>query len=461
MKARLRTSIGQQLVMTPQLHQSIRLLQMSNAELQLEITAAIESNPLLDWAENQSSETSEAAETEVETEDWQAKESAWDINGSKSNENDDNNPAERLTNENTLTDHLLWQLRLSPLSARDYQIGTVLIDAIEEDGYLREPLSTLTATITPLSVDESELLPVLRHIQSFDPTGVAARSLAECLTLQLKSLREAIPGRTLALQIVNSPLLEQLPRSGVTGLARELKRPSQDVQQAVELIRGLDPRPGKKIGDLEVGTYVIPDCVIWRQHGLWQATLLGHGFPQVVLHRGYEQLINRCNDANASYLRNQLQEARWLLKGLEARGETLLKVVNSLIRHQAGFLEFGQHALRPLTIRELATELALHESTVSRAIAGKYVRTPRGTLPLRTFFASGISTDNGGETSSSAIQAIIRRLIETENPRKPLSDAKLAELLKTSGIPVARRTIAKYRDAMNISASHERVRVLG
>lgn len=207
-----------------------------------------------------------------------------------------------------------------------------------------------------------------------------------------------------------------MPRSGVTGLARELKRPSQDVQQAVELIRGLDPRPGKKIGDLEVGTYVIPDCVIWRQHGLWQATLLGHGFPQVVLHRGYEQLINRCNDANASYLRNQLQEARWLLKGLEARGETLLKVVNSLIRHQAGFLEFGQHALRPLTIRELATELALHESTVSRAIAGKYVRTPRGTLALRTFFASGISTDNGGETSSSAIQAIIRRLIETENP---------------------------------------------
>ncbi len=196
--------------MTPQLHQSIRLLQMSNAELQLEITAAIESNPLLDWAENQSSETSEATEREVETEDWQAKESAWDINGSKSNENDDNNPAERLTTGNTLTDHLLWQLHLSPLSARDCQIGTVLIDAIEEDGYLRELLSTLTATLAPLSVDESELLPVLRHIQSFDPSGVAARSLAECLTLQLKSLREADTRRTLALQIVNSPLLEQI-----------------------------------------------------------------------------------------------------------------------------------------------------------------------------------------------------------------------------------------------------------
>ncbi|HHW4682530.1 MAG TPA: RNA polymerase factor sigma-54, partial [Xylella sp.] len=436
MKARLQTSIGQQLVMTPQLRQAIRLLQMSNTELELEITAAIERNPLLDWAENQSQDTS--TETETETKDWHTQESTWNINSSKDHANDNDNPVERLTAKHTLTDHLLWQLHLSPLSARDYQIGTVLIDALEEDGYLREPLSTLASTLSALSVDETELLPVLQQIQSFDPTGVAARSLGECLALQLRSLGEKIPGRTLALHIVNSPLLEQLPRIGIAGLARELKQRLEEIEQAVQLIRRLDPRPGKKIGDFKAGSYIVPDCVIWRERGLWRATLSARALPQVVIHHGYEQLINRCDGTDASYLRNQLQEARWLLKGVEARGATLLKVVNSLLRHQTGFLEFGERALRPLTIRELAIELDLHESTVSRAIAGKYVRTPRGTLPLRAFFASGIGTDSGGETSNSAIQAMIRLLIENENPLKPLSDAKLAELLKASGIPVAR-----------------------
>jgi RNA polymerase sigma-54 factor len=205
---------------------------------------------------------------------------------------------------------------------------------------------------------------------------------------------------------------------------------------------------------------VVPDCVIWRQRGIWRCALAGHAGPRVVIHRGYEQLIRRCGDADASYLRAQLQEARWLLKSLEARGETLLRVVGSLLHHQAGFLEFGEQALRPLTLREIASELDLHESTISRAIARKYVRTPRGTLPLRAFFASGIDTEGGGEASSTAIQSMIRNLIDGENPRKPLSDAKLAELLKTSGIPVARRTVAKYREAMNISASHERVRIV-
>ncbi|RBC43687.1 RNA polymerase factor sigma-54, partial [Xanthomonas oryzae pv. oryzae] len=181
--------------------------------------------------------------------------------------------------------------------------------------------------------------------------------------------------------------------------------------------------------------------------------------PKVTIHRGYENLIRSCGESDAGYLRGQLQEARWLLKSLEARGETLLRVVRCLLQHQAGFLEFGAQALRPLTLREIAGELGLHESTISRAISRKYVRTPRGTIALRSFFASGIDTDSGGEASSTAIQAMIRRLIDAENPRKPLSDAKLADLLKTSGVPVARRTVAKYREAMNISASHERVRI--
>jgi RNA polymerase sigma-54 factor len=266
------------------------------------------------------------------------------------------------------------------------------------------------------------------------------------------------PGLALARTIANGPL-EKLPRSGIAGIAHDLKRPASAVETAVNLLRSLDPRPGKQIGELSADTYVVPDCVVWRQRGVWHAALAGHARPKVTIHRGYEQLIRQCGESDAGYLRGQLQEARWLLKSLEARGETLLKVTRCLLRQQAGFLEFGEQALRPLTLREIAGELGLHESTISRAIARKYVRTPRGTIPLRAFFASGIDTDSGGEASSTAIQAMLRRLIDAENPRKPLSDAKLAELLKGAGVPVARRTVAKYREAMNISASHERVRI--
>ena len=221
-------------------------------------------------------------------------------------------------------------------------------------------------------------------------------------------------------------------------------------------------RPGAPVhdlGEVDPDNYVIPDCVVWRQRGVWKVALAQQAMPRVSIHRGYEQMIRRCGESDAGYLRTQLQEARWLLKSLEARGETLLKVMRCLLKVQSGFLEFGEQALRPLTLREIAGEIGLHESTVSRAIARKYVRTPRGTLPLKAFFASGIDTEGGGEASSTAIQSMIRRLIDAENPRKPLSDAKLAELLKQSGVPVARRTVAKYREAMNFPASHERVRI--
>src|SRR5690606_25950843 len=271
-------------------------------------------------------------------------------------------------------------------------------------------------------------------------------------------LPECTPGRALALRIVAAPL-ERLPKIGTEGLAQELRAPPCAAEQAVQLVRSLDPRPGKRIAELEHDSYVVPDGIVWRQRGVWKAALSRQAQLKVAIRRGYEQLIRRCGDSDAGYLRGQLQEARWLLKSLEARGETLLKVVRCLLRQQAGFLEFGEQALRPLTLREVAAELGLHESTVSRAIARKYVRTPRGTLPLKAFFASGIDTDGGGEASSTAIQAMIRRLIDDENPRKPLSDAKLADLLKQGGVPVARRTVAKYRELMNIPASHERVRI--
>lgn len=475
MKTRLQTSLGQQLVLTPQLQQAIKLLQMSTTELELEIAQAVESNPLLDWADSsdagagsdEGDDTGPDSDAPPEPsqasgDDWAPAELDWNNPGSSGSFDDDEDTgsaAERVAEVETLADHLLWQLHLSHLSVRDRSIGAALIDALEEDGYLREPLATIAETLLPaIHAGEDEILTVLHQVQRFDPVGVAARCLGECLQLQLDVLPAGTAGVALARQIAAGPL-ERLPRSGVAGLAHELKQPLAEVETAVALLRSLDPRPGTQIAPLAQDTYVVPDVVVWRQNGLWRAALAAHAGPKVVIHRGYEQMIRRCGDADAGYLRAQLQEARWLLKGLQARGETLLRVVRCLIQQQAGFLEFGEQALRPLTLREIAAELGLHESTVSRAIARKHVRTPRGTLPLRAFFASGIDTEGGGEASSTAIQAMIRRLIDDENPRKPLSDAKLADLLKTSGIPVARRTVAKYREAMNISASHERVRI--
>jgi RNA polymerase sigma-54 factor len=477
MKPRLQTSLGQHLVMTPQLRQAIRLLQMSTAELEIELTEAVETNPLLDWSEPEEepaqvrgndddqppAEPAQevAREATDDRDDWSPDEGPWTSSGSGGSFEDDDggSPAERVAEADTLHGHLLWQLHLSHLSERDRRIGATLIDALEDDGYLREPLAGIVQALRPdIDAHEDEVLVVLHQLQRFDPVGVAARTLGECLHLQLAVLSDDTPGKALALQIADTAL-ERLPRSGVAGIAQELKRPVADVEEAVQLLRTLDPKPGAQVGDLSHDTYVVPDCVVWRQRGIWRAALSGNTLPRISIHRGYEQMIRQCGDSDAGYLKAQLQEARWLLKSVEARGDTLLKVMRCLLHQQAGFLEFGEQALRPLTLRDVAEEVGLHESTVSRAIARKYVRTPRGTLPMRAFFASGIDTDGGGEASSTAIQAMIRRLVDAENPRKPLSDAKLADLLKASGIPVARRTVAKYREALNILSSHERVRI--
>ncbi|HZV38934.1 MAG TPA: RNA polymerase factor sigma-54 [Pseudoxanthomonas sp.] len=476
MKPRLQTSLGQQLVMTPQLRQAIHLLQLSAAELDLEIAQAVESNPLLDWADDApgdagdiaapeqppASERDDDGERDYE-DDRVPEEGLWDAatpGRADGNDEEHGSAADRIVEATTLHGHLQWQLYLSHLSSRDREIGAALIDALEDDGYLRTPLREIADTLLPAIVaGDDEILAVLHQLQRFDPLGVAARTLGECLRLQLSLLDPATPHRALALQLADDAMLERLPKSGAVGLAAELKRPPDEVEQAVQLLRSLDPKPGARIGELSHDTYVVPDCVVWRQRGVWHAALSGHAAPRVTIHKGYEQMIRQCGDADASYLRSHLQEARWLLKNLEARGETLLKVVRCLLRQQAGFLEFGEQALRPLTLREVAEQIGLHESTVSRAVARKYVRTPRGTLPLRAFFASGVGTEGGGEASSTAIQSMIRKLIEAENPRKPLSDAKLADMLKDSGIPVARRTVAKYREAMDILSSHERVRM--
>lgn len=475
MKPRLQATLGQQLVMTPQLRQAIRLLQLSAVELEQELSAAVESNPLLDWTETAlevdtgedapPATTADADDASDDTADGAADAPEWDVDAEPWRERggrsdfEETPAAEQVAEADTLQDHLLWQLHLSRLNDRDRRIGVAIIESIGEDGYLREPLETIAATLGPeFNARVEELVTVLHQVQRFDPAGVGARDLGECLRLQLDTLPEETPGRALAYRITDG-LLERLPRIGVEGIAAELKEQPAAVECAVQLLRSLDPRPGAQVGPIQSDTYVVPDVVIWRQHGQWRCALADSMRPRVTIHRGYENLIRHASGSDASYLKGQLQEARWLLKSLEARGETLLKVVRCLIKAQAGFLEFGDSALRPLTLREVAAEVGLHESTVSRAIARKYARTPRGTLPLRAFFASGVSSENGGELSSTAIQAMIRRLIEAEDPRKPLSDARLAEALKATGIPVARRTVAKYREALNIPSSQERVRM--
>ena len=478
MKPRLQATLGQHLVMTPQLRQAISLLQLSAAELETEIAEAVETNPLLDWTEstiavdgesahaNGANETARAGDGhETETlppadADWGPGDGeTWYERTGPADADDDMPGAEQVAEGETLHDHLLWQLHLSPLSPRDRLIAVTLIEAIEDDGYLREPLEGIVDTLdADFHAQPDEILTVLHQVQRFDPAGVAARTLGECLRLQLDTLPDNTPGKALAHALANGPL-ERLPKVGAAGIAAELKLDLPDVETAVQLLRSLDPKPGLQIGAISNDTYVAPDVVIWRQHGLWRVALADSMRPRISIHRGYEGMIRHASAADAHYLRGHLQEARWLLKSLEARGETLLKVMRCLLRQQAAFLEFGDSALRPLTLREVAAEIGLHESTVSRAVARKYARTPRGTIPLRSFFASGIETGTGGEASSTAIQAMIRQLIEAENPRKPLSDARLAETLKATGVPVARRTVAKYREAMSIPSSQDRVRM--
>ena len=465
MKPRLQTSLGQTLVMTPQLQQAIRLLQLSAVELEAELSEALESNPLLEWAEEDGPTLGvDAADAPVPDgepaldERWDdAALDGWADRAPGTVLDDDGAAAEQVAESETLQDHLLWQLHLGPLSPRDREIGVALIEAISDDGYLREPLDAIIASLDP-PPDEHDVLAVLYRIQHFDPVGVAARSVAESLRVQLGVLDEETPGRAIALRIADG-CLERLPRLGAAGLAAELDERVEDVEAAVALLLSLDPRPGAQLGAVSADAYVTPDVVIWRQRGEWKVEVAGHGRPRLRINRGYEALAGRASAADASYLKGQLQEARWLLKNLEARGETLLRVARCLVERQAGFLEFGPAALRPLTLREVAAELGLHESTISRAIARKYARTPRGTLPLRGFFASGVVDGNGGETSSAAIQSMIRRLVDAENPRKPLSDAKLTDALQAEGVPVARRTVAKYREAMGIPSSQDRVRM--
>lgn len=522
MKASLQLKMGQQLTMTPQLQQAIRLLQLSTMDLQQEIQEALESNPMLEVTEegaeapvqekdssdqvqdsaneplssdpseatlsesNKADESSldasaSAAEEKADVHDSEIEEwndaipndlpvdTAWDdiypTAGPSGAPPDEDGPdfESRNSHDETLIDKLLWQLNLVPLSDKDKYIAVTLIDSIDLDGYLSSSVEEIHEGLydesdeEPIELDEVEA--VLKCIQNFEPAGVGARDLPECLLLQLRQLPEETPWLPQA-RLVISHYLNLLGSRDYAQLMRRSRLKEDDLKAVLQLIQSLNPKPGATLVSSET-EYVVPDVVVKKVKGRWRVELNPEIAPKIRVNDSYASLIKRADtSADNTFMKDQLQEAKWFIKSLQSRNETLLKVATKIVEHQQGFLDYGEEAMKPLILHDIAQAVEMHESTISRVTTQKYMHTPRGIFELKYFFSSHVSTTSGGECSSTAIRAIIKKLVAAENPKKPLSDSKITELLKEQGINVARRTIAKYREAMSIPPSNERKRLV-
>lgn len=482
MKQSLHLRLGQQLTMTPQLQQAIKLLQLSTLDLQQEIQQALESNMMLEINEeetvsvpglepvmerkldNLDQVTSEGSQTDIPDE--LPVDSSWDdvYENALTASSAGAEPVEfetQRTKSTTLLDHLLWQLELSPFTERDSVIATAIIDSINEDGYLISSIDDifqgLQSQLEDLDLDEVKA--VLHAVQNFDPSGVAAADLGDCLRLQLQQMPVSTPYRTEALELVTRHL-DLLANHDQVKLMRKLSLNERQLESVIALIRGLDPKPGARIQETD-SEYVIPDVYVTKQNGKWEVNLNPEIAPKLRINPFYSALIKRAdNSKDNACMKDHLQEARWFIKSLHSRNDTLLRVARSIVEKQTGFLEHGPIAMKPMVLRDIAEELELHESTISRVTTQKYMHTPNGIVEFKYFFSSHVSTESGGECSATAIRAFIKELIGNENPAKPLSDSKIADLLKEKGINVARRTIAKYREAMFISSSSQRKRIL-
>jgi RNA polymerase sigma-54 factor len=482
MKQSLHLKLGQQMTMTPQLQQAIRLLQMSTLDLQQEIEQALESNMMLELGDDESiaqtlepmpekkidtadTVTSEGSQTDIPDElpldsSWEDTFDAtpeWSGNDSS----DDQDFEAQRSKSSTLLDHLLWQVDLTRFTERDHAIALAIIDSINEEGYLTSSIEDIFEGLQNQidDLDFDEMKAVLHRIQHFDPPGIAAIDLADSLRLQLEQLASETPYRTEALRIVTQ-YLDLLATQERNKLMRKLNLSEQQLGAAVALIRTLDPKPGAKIQETQ-SSYVIPDVYVVKKNGRWQVNLNPDIAPKLRINPYYSSMIKRADDSKDNVcMKDHLQEARWFIKSLHSRNDTLLRVARSIVEKQTGFLEHGSIAMKPMVLKEIAEELELHESTISRVTTQKYMHTPRGIFEFKYFFSSHVSTEGGGECSSTAIRAFIKELISNENPAKPLSDSKIAELLQEKGIQVARRTIAKYREAMLIASSSERKRIM-
>jgi len=465
LKPSLQLRIGQQLTMTPQLQQAIRLLQLPVMELQAEIQEAIENNVMLeveeptvaDQIQDPLPQPDTPAETAEELEVEFAEVSTLGLSNSLPLPDDlrDNRDFPDVSGD-ALKDHLLWQLEMDRFDDNERAAGRAIIDALNDDGYLTIDRDEIRACLLPeVDLDVDSINSVLTRIQRFDPVGVAAGDLSECLGIQLSQLSEDSPGLDLAGRIA-SEYLDLVAGKQYPTLRRRLGADGEQLDQALELLRSLNPRPGASLPSGSTG-YIIPDVFVRRHEDRWVVEANPNIAPRLRVNQAYAQLVSRKKDYQD--LRAQLQEARWLVKSLEIRNDTLIRVARCIVERQKDFLELGEEAMKPMILRDVAETLDLHESTISRAATGKYLHTPRGVFEFRFFFSSHVSNAEGGETSSTAIRARIRRLIADENPAKPLSDNAITKQLQEEGCQVARRTVAKYRESLGLGSSSERRRM--
>ena len=487
MKPSIQLRLGQQLTMTPQLQQAIRLLQLSTLELSQEIQQVLESNLMLELEENQeqlpvngeeslqqleAKETEQAtAESEIPAESdtipeelpvdasW---EDQYDIPVTRTQPAAGEEQPDflaRESREETLQDYLRWQLNLTPFSERDRRIAEVIIDGIDPDGYLQLGTEEILASLDDQETEESEVLTVLHRVQRFDPPGVAARSPQESLALQVEQLPDDVPLKEAALELLQEHF-ELLANGQTARLKRKLQLGEEELEAVFTLIRSLNPRPGASISPSNA-TYVQPDVFVEKKEGRWVVSLNPESTPKLRVNPMYAALVKRADNSSDNVtLKDHLQEARWFLKSLRSRNETLLRVASKIVEIQQGFFEHGEEAMKPLILKDIAEALEMHESTISRVTSNKYMHTPRGVLEFKYFFSSHLSTTSGTDASATATRARIRKLILAEDPKKPLSDNKIAALLSEEGIKVARRTVAKYREAMAIPPSNERKRLV-
>lgn len=514
MKLSLQLKLGQSLTMTPQLQQAIRLLQLSTLDLQQEIHQALESNPMLELDEgtdefhaksdasteqNSESNTSSdeySAERSLSNESYeqsQQKErvdqdearweehipedlsvdSSWEdvyqssytSTGSGSNYDGDSADFEsRNSAEETLQDHLMWQLNLTHMSDADRLIALAIIDGIDSNGMLTVSIESIHASlIRSLDIDPEEVTAVLHRIQQFDPVGVGYRNLSECLFIQLQqfSKKEITPAISHA-KIIVKDHLALLGNRDYAQLMRLMRLKEPELRDAISVIETLNPRPGSDISPPST-TYIVPDVIVTKDNdtGRWRVELNPDTAPKIRINSDYASLVKRADSsADNNYLRDNLQEARWFIKSLQSRNETLMKVATRIVEHQKGFFEYGEEAMKPLVLHDIAEAVSMHESTISRVTTQKYMHTPKGIFELKYFFSSHVSTAGGGECSSTAIRALIKKLVAGENARKPLSDSKITKTLEEQGINVARRTIAKYRESLSIPPSNERKKLI-
>jgi RNA polymerase sigma-54 factor len=481
MKQSLQLKLGQQLTLTPQLQMAIRLLQLPVLDLQAELREAIESNLMLEMddglelapakGEQQAPSSAQADSAGASTTESPAGETQDEYredlpyadvgeygagySGQGHGDGEDQRDYADVSGS-SLRDHLLAQVDVNfPEGDRKF-IATMLVDAIDDDGYLTETLEEIRDNLAPeLETDVDEVERVLACIQNFDPLGIGARDLAECLLLQLAPFAPDTPGLDLVRRLAGE-CLKELGEQDYSAIKRRLACGAEDLEHAVALLRSLNPRPGSAV-DTRPPEYIVPDVFVRRGDDGWRVEINPAIAPRLRVNSAYAGSLGRGGEY--STLRTQLQEARWLVKSLEIRNETLIRVARAIVSHQQRFLESGDEGMRPLVLREIAEALELHESTVSRATTGKYMHTPRGVYEFRYFFSSQVAGSDGESVSSTAIRARIRKLISEENPEKPLSDSALTRMLVGEGIEVARRTVAKYRESLGFPSSNERRRV--